>query len=138
MRIHSMQAEYQVASPKSISKKSPSLPLPPLRVAALNIKIVPEDSGKAQEIIAASVVHTTMHADGPTDTATWQQCRNMSRLSVLRRLEGASWPSGLLNAVKVCHTSSIRRVPPNNGTCLWGVCFWGLGPTAATLARASG
>jgi hypothetical protein len=96
-----LQAEYTVPSPKCVDKKSPSLPIPPLRVAALNIKTVPEDSGKAHEIVVASVVHTTMHADGPTDSTVWQRGRNMRRLSVFRRLDGEVWPSGFLNAVKV-------------------------------------
>jgi hypothetical protein len=100
-----LQVEYKAASPKSVQKQPLSMPLPHLRVVAINVKTVPDQTGKAQEVVVASLVSTAMRVDGPTDTATWLQCKDMKRFTALRRLDGAAWPVGLAPAVKVwAHT----------------------------------
>lgn len=76
-------------------------PLPPLRVAAINVKAVPDAKDKAQEIVGVSVLHMTMPMDRPLDMKAWQSAHNIRRLSVVCPTSGASCPPGLQNLVKV-------------------------------------
>lgn len=99
-----VQEEYTAPSPKCVDKRPRSLAPPPLRVAALNVKTIPDAGGKGQEVVVASVVHTSLRIDGPTDTAVWRQCRGVRRFSAIRRVDGAAWPVGLQPAVQARST----------------------------------
>ena len=105
-----MQAEFSVPGPKCVQKAALPAPPPRLTVAALNVKTIPDASGKAQEIVIASFVHTTVRADAPASMDEWRACRNMKRVTIVRHLEGAAWPPGLLQAVKVrCAAWTVGR-----------------------------
>lgn len=103
-----MQVEYTVEGHKSVSPTSDPGPLPPLRVAAINVKAVPDAKDKAQEIVGVSVLHMTMPMDRPLDMNAWQNAHNIRRFSVVCPASGASFPPGLQNLVKVLcgHPSS--------------------------------
>ena len=96
-----------MSSPKLLDKQPLARPPPRLKVAAVNIKTIPDAAGKAQEVVVASLVATTMRIDGPTDTATWLQCKGMTRFTAVRHLDGAAWPAGMLPAVKVRFVISV-------------------------------
>ena len=100
-----------MSSPKLVQKQPLARPPPRLRVVAVNIKTVPDAAGKAQEVVAASLVTTSMRVDGPTETATWLQCRDMQRYTAVRPLDGAAWPVGLQPVVKV-RLSTLLRITP--------------------------
>lgn len=95
------KVEYVVQGHKSVSTVIDPGPLPPLRVAAINVKAVPDAKDKAQEIVGVSVLHMTMPMDRPLDMNAWQNAHNIRRFSVVCPTSGASCPPGLQNLVKV-------------------------------------
>ena len=96
-----LQLEFAVSSPKCVDQTAIVRPPPRLRIAALNIKTIPDASGKAQEVALAAVVHTTMRADAPTPLDAWRACRDLKRFTAVRCVDGATWPVGLVQQVKV-------------------------------------
>jgi hypothetical protein len=90
-----------VVGHKAVSVAAEQGPLPPIKLAALNIKTVPDSTDKAQEIVAVSVLHTTMQVDRPIDLSKWRSATAIRRFSVLSPPHGAQCPSGLQSLVKV-------------------------------------
>jgi len=81
-----MQVEYSVQGHKAVSSLRDPGPLPPLRVAAVSIKTVPDGKDKAQEIVGISVLHMTVPMDRPLDMNAWQRAQNIRRLSIVLAL----------------------------------------------------
>ena len=79
-----------------------SQPPPPLVVAAINLKTIPDAAEKGNEVVAASVVYNTaVRMDAPTDVTRWQEGKDIRHFSVLRKLDATTWPLGLQNMAKV-------------------------------------
>ena len=84
-----MQVEYSVQGHKAVSSLRDPGPLPPLRVAAVSIKTVPDGKDKAQEIVGISVLHMTVPMDRPLDMNAWQRAQNIRRLSIVCPTSGS-------------------------------------------------
>lgn len=91
--------EVALGSPKQLLAKTPAggLPTapPPLIVAALSLKTVLTGGAKStNQIVAASCVHQACDLSSAAPLEAWRGGQGMRHFTLVRRLEGQTWPIG--------------------------------------------
>lgn len=91
--------EVELPTPKQLLTTTPTGTLPtdppPLVLAALSLKTILTGGTKAtNEIVAASVVHQVCDLNSATQLEAWRGGQGVRHFSVVRRLEGQTWPIG--------------------------------------------
>ncbi|GLJ35374.1 hypothetical protein SUGI_0711430 [Cryptomeria japonica] len=102
-RVSWCKFEVNVESPKDIKvAASTSIPqeIPPLVVAAINLKTVINDKHNINEIASVSIVccHRT-RIDYPMPKAEWNKPGILCHFSILRKLDGGIFPMGFVKDV---------------------------------------
>ncbi|EEC71866.1 hypothetical protein OsI_04575 [Oryza sativa Indica Group] len=97
-RVSWCKFEVTVDSPKDISvlMTSTTLEVPPVVVAAVNLKTIINEKHNVHEIVSASVIcchHVKI--DSPMRSEDWQKRGMLSHFTVMRKLEGSIFPIGL-------------------------------------------
>ncbi|GJM92444.1 hypothetical protein PR202_ga08918 [Eleusine coracana subsp. coracana] len=90
--------EVTVDCPKDISvlMTSTSLEVPPVVVAAVNLKTIINEKHNVHEIVSASVICCPrVKIDSPMRPEDWQKRGTLSHFTVMRKLEGSIFPMGL-------------------------------------------
>ncbi|KAJ1286388.1 hypothetical protein BS78_03G349500 [Paspalum vaginatum] len=90
--------EVTVDCPKDISVLtiSTSLEVPPVVVAAVNLKTIINEKHNVHEIVSASVICChQVKIDSPMRPEEWQKRGVLSHFTVVRKLEGSIFPIGL-------------------------------------------
>ncbi|XBI20461.1 hypothetical protein VPH35_061752 [Triticum aestivum] len=97
-RVSWCKFEVTVDSPKDISvlMASTTLEVPPVVVAAVNLKTIINEKHNVHEIVSASVICChQVKIDTPMRSEDWQKRGTMSHFTVMRKLEGSIFPIGL-------------------------------------------
>ncbi|KAF8717128.1 hypothetical protein HU200_026243 [Digitaria exilis] len=97
-RVSWCKFEVAVDCPKDISvlTTSTSLEVPPVVVAAVNLKTIINEKHNVHEIVSASVICCHgVKIDSPMRPEDWQKRGMLSHFSVMRKLEGSIFPMGL-------------------------------------------
>ncbi|EHA8591429.1 DNA polymerase alpha catalytic subunit [Cocos nucifera] len=94
--------EITVDCPKdiSISTSKILLEIPPVIVAAINLKTIINEKNNTNEIVSASVIccHKAK-IDGPMLASEWKRRGALSHFTVVRKLDGGIFPMGLTKEV---------------------------------------
>ena len=96
-----VQLEYSVNGHKAVTPAAKQAAMPPIKIASVNIKTVPDSSDAEHEIVAVSVLHTMMRTDQPLDVDKWKRANSIRRFTVMCPPQGTVSPAGLQNHVKV-------------------------------------
>ncbi|KAL3140237.1 hypothetical protein ABBQ38_004511 [Trebouxia sp. C0009 RCD-2024] len=103
--------EVEVTTPKSVmmaSAEGQPQDVPPLVVAALNLKTRFNAQANANEIMAGSVVYMgQVPVDRPC--TSWNNSRHLRHFSVLRKMDNQPFPTGFEQAVKDSNQSELGR-----------------------------
>ncbi|BAD81999.1 putative DNA polymerase alpha catalytic subunit [Oryza sativa Japonica Group] len=97
-RVSWCKFEVTVDSPKDISvlMTSTTLEVPPVVVAAVNLKTIINEKHNVHEIVSASVICChRVKIDSPMRSEDWQKRGMLSHFTVMRKLEGSIFPIGL-------------------------------------------
>ncbi|KAL6840254.1 hypothetical protein ACP4OV_030064 [Aristida adscensionis] len=97
-RVSWCKFEVTVDCPKDISifMTSTSLEVPPVVVAAVNLKTIINEKQNVHEIVSASVICChRVKIDSPMRAEDWQKRGLLSHFTVMRKLEGSIFPIGL-------------------------------------------
>ncbi|XBI30401.1 hypothetical protein VPH35_054156 [Triticum aestivum] len=97
-RVSWCKFEVTVDSPKDISvlMTSTTLEVPPVVVAAVNLKTIINEKHNVHEIVSASVICChQVKIDTPMRSEDWQKRGTISHFTVMRKLEGSIFPIGL-------------------------------------------
>ncbi|KAL6614103.1 hypothetical protein ACP70R_036373 [Stipagrostis hirtigluma subsp. patula] len=97
-RVSWCKFEVTVDCPKDISvlMSSTSLDVPPVVVAAVNLKTIINEKHNVHEIVSASVICChRVKIDSPMRPEDWQNRGMLSHFTVMRKLEGSIFPIGL-------------------------------------------
>ncbi|GJN17047.1 hypothetical protein PR202_gb04085 [Eleusine coracana subsp. coracana] len=97
-RVSWCKFEVTVDCPKDISvlMTSTSLEVPPVVVAAINLKTIINEKHNVHEIVSASVICChRVKIDSPMRPEDWQKRGALSHFTVMRKLEGSIFPMGL-------------------------------------------
>uniref|UniRef100_A0A0D9V897 DNA polymerase n=1 Tax=Leersia perrieri TaxID=77586 RepID=A0A0D9V897_9ORYZ len=97
-RVSWCKFEVTVDSPKDISvlMTSTTLEVPPVVVAAVNLKTIINEKHNVHEIVSASVICChRVKIDSPMRSEDWQKRGMLSHFTVMRKLEGNIFPIGL-------------------------------------------
>ncbi|KAL5220905.1 hypothetical protein ABZP36_025618 [Zizania latifolia] len=97
-RVSWCKFEVTVDCPKDISvlMTSNTLEVPPVVVAAVNLKTIINEKHNVHEILSASVICChRVKIDGPMRSEDWQKRGMLSHFTVMRKLEGSIFPIGL-------------------------------------------
>uniref|UniRef100_A0A0D3EWR4 DNA polymerase n=1 Tax=Oryza barthii TaxID=65489 RepID=A0A0D3EWR4_9ORYZ len=97
-RVSWCKFEVTVDSPKDISvlMTSTTLEVPPVVVAAVNLKTIINEKHNVHEIVSASVICChCVKIDSPMRSEDWQKRGMLSHFTVMRKLEGSIFPIGL-------------------------------------------
>uniref|UniRef100_J3L674 DNA polymerase n=2 Tax=Oryza brachyantha TaxID=4533 RepID=J3L674_ORYBR len=97
-RVSWCKFEVTVDSPKDISvlMTSTTLEVPPVVVAAVNLKTIISEKHNVHEIVSASVICChRVKIDSPMRCEDWQKRGMLSHFTVMRKLEGSIFPIGL-------------------------------------------
>uniref|UniRef100_A0A0E0JRI1 DNA polymerase n=1 Tax=Oryza punctata TaxID=4537 RepID=A0A0E0JRI1_ORYPU len=97
-RVSWCKFEVTVDSPKDISvlMTSTALEVPPVMVAAVNLKTIINEKHNVHEIVSASVICChRVKIDSPMRSEDWQKRGMLSHFTVMRKLEGSIFPIGL-------------------------------------------
>ena len=111
--------EVTVESPKQVLS-APGLgnrPPPKITVAAVNLKTFINPKHSTSEIVAATVMHVRdVRTDVPTESKDWNNLSRIRYFSVVRKLEGESFPIGFEAEVKKKNASPLGKL--NDGAVL--------------------
>ncbi|XP_037414948.1 DNA polymerase alpha catalytic subunit-like isoform X2 [Triticum dicoccoides] len=97
-RVSWCKFEVTVECPKDISVlvTSTTLEVPPVVVAAVNLKTIINEKHNVHEIVSASVICChQVKIDTPMRSEDWQKRGTISHFTVMRKLEGSIFPIGL-------------------------------------------
>ncbi|XP_052167722.1 DNA polymerase alpha catalytic subunit [Oryza glaberrima] len=97
-RVSWCKFEVTVDSPKDISvlMTSTTLEVPPVVVAAVNLKTIINEKHNVHEIVSVSVICChCVKIDSPMRSEDWQKRGMLSHFTVMRKLEGSIFPIGL-------------------------------------------
>lgn len=102
--------EVALSSPKQLLTNPPSGGLPssppPLVVAAISLKTMLTGGAKStNQIVAASCVHQACDLNSATPLEAWRGGQGMHHFTLVRRLDGQTWPIGACVEVWLCPTS---------------------------------
>ncbi|DBA99385.1 TPA: hypothetical protein ACH3X3_011985 [Trebouxia sp. C0006] len=110
--------EVELTTPKSVlmaSSDGQPQDVPPLVVAALNLKTRFNAQGNVNEVMAVSVVYIgQVPVDRPC--TSWNNSRHLRHFSVLRKMDNQPFPTGFEQAVKDSNQSELGR--RNSGSML--------------------
>lgn len=104
--------EVTLSSPKQLLSNPPSGSLPaqppPLIVAALSLKTVLTGGSKStNQIVAASCVHQACDLSSAAPLDAWRGGQGMHHFTLVRRLEGQTWPIGAcLITIRIKHSTT--------------------------------
>ncbi|XP_020208890.1 DNA polymerase alpha catalytic subunit [Cajanus cajan] len=97
-RVSWCKFEVTVDSPKSIRNSSPSKitsKIPPVVVAAINLKTTINEKKNINEIVSASVICCNMvKIDTPTLASEWKKLGRLTHFTVIRKIDGKIFPMG--------------------------------------------
>ncbi|KAG5069905.1 hypothetical protein JHK85_002282 [Glycine max] len=95
-RVSWCKFEVTVDSPKQINS-APKITskIPPVVVAAINLKTIINEKQNINEIVSASVVCCNMvKIDTPMMASEWRRPERLTRFTVVRKLDGSIFPMG--------------------------------------------
>ncbi|KAG2375982.1 DNA polymerase alpha catalytic subunit [Vigna angularis] len=97
-RVSWCKFEVTVDSPKHIKTSAPSkitYNIPPVVVAAINLKTTINEKQNINEIVSASVVCCNMvKIDAPMMASEWRRPGRLTHFTVVRKLDGSIFPMG--------------------------------------------
>ncbi|XP_010912024.2 DNA polymerase alpha catalytic subunit [Elaeis guineensis] len=101
-RVSWCKFEITIDCPKDISVSTSKilLEIPPVIVAAINLKTIINEKRNTNEIVSASVIccHKAK-IDGPMLASEWKRRGALSHFTVVRKLDGGIFPMGLTKEV---------------------------------------
>eukprot|EP00898_Chlorokybus_atmophyticus_P002051 jgi/Chlat1/2847/Chrsp194S03002 len=93
--------EVVVADKKQITPSDNNMPVPPLIVGSMSIKTVINHRTNVNEVAAVSIVFCrNVKVDGPTPKAEWNTPQQLKHFSLVRRLDGGTFPVGFAQELK--------------------------------------
>ncbi|ESW28786.1 hypothetical protein PHAVU_002G017900 [Phaseolus vulgaris] len=97
-RVSWCKFEVTVDSPKNIRTSAPSKitsKIPPVVVAAINLKTTLNEKQNINEIVSASIVSCNMvKIDTPMMASEWRRPGRLTHFTVVRKLDGSIFPMG--------------------------------------------
>ncbi|KAG2500449.1 hypothetical protein HYH03_002016 [Edaphochlamys debaryana] len=83
---------------------------PPLTIASLSLKTQIHPTSHQHEIVAASVAHLSdVSPDAPLSAKEWSNPQRLRSFSIVRRLDGQTWPHGMEAAVEQLNATPRGR-----------------------------